>query len=106
MKVILWAWMQAPGFNAFAAKFLRSLGYRVSTKVVGNNYFGVVSDSHNKAQIGFTGWTADYPAASDFFNSLFACASFLLGTRSTRMTRSSAIRASTGRSSAPRANRR
>ena len=76
MKVTVWAWTQAQGFNATAVKVLESLGYRVSTKVVGQNYFSVVGDSRNKAQIGFAGWASDYPTASAFFRYLFTCASF------------------------------
>jgi YVTN family beta-propeller protein len=76
-KVTVWSFTQAAGFNRFAVKLLHSLGYRVSTKVLGDNYVAAVSDSRNKAQIGFTGWKADYPAASDFFGPLFSCASFV-----------------------------
>jgi len=76
MKVTFWAWTQAAGFNSFGVKLLRSLGYRVSTKIVAGSYFSAVSDSRNRAQIGFTGWAADYPAPSDFFVSLFGCAAF------------------------------
>jgi len=76
MKVTVWAWTQAPGFNRFAVKLLRSLGYRVSTKVFGGNG-AAVRDSRNKAQIGFTAWQPDYPAASNFFGPLFSCASFV-----------------------------
>jgi YVTN family beta-propeller protein len=77
MRVTVWAWRQAPGFNSFAVKLLRSLGYRTSTKVVGDNYFGRIADSRDRAQIGFFGWQPDYPAASDFFRPLFSCRSFL-----------------------------
>ena len=77
MKVTFWAWSQAPGFNTFGEKLLRSLGYRVTVKSVdGNDYWSAIADSRNKPQIGFTGWSADYPAASDFLLNLFGCASF------------------------------
>jgi peptide/nickel transport system substrate-binding protein len=81
MKVTVWFPTEAAGFNRFAVKLLRSLGYRVSTKILGNNYQAVVSDSRNKAQIGSTGWSPDYPAASDFFGPLFSCASFVPDSR-------------------------
>ena len=56
MKVTVWAWSEAKGFNRVAVKVLRSLGYRVAVKpVVGDRYWGVVGDSRNRAQIGFTG---------------------------------------------------
>ncbi|MFI5053858.1 MAG: ABC transporter substrate-binding protein, partial [Acidimicrobiia bacterium] len=35
MKVTLWAWSQAKGFNAVALKVLKSLGYHVAVKPVG-----------------------------------------------------------------------
>jgi ABC-type oligopeptide transport system, periplasmic component len=79
MKVTIWAWTRAQAFNSFTVKLLRSLGYRVSTKTVGGNYYGVVADSRNRAQIGYYGWGSDYPSASDFFRSLFTCASFRPG---------------------------
>ena len=77
MHVTVWAWTQAAGFNSFAVKLLRSLGYRTTTKVLGNGYFAATQDSRNKAQIGFTGWQADYPTPSAFFRPLFTCKSFL-----------------------------
>ncbi len=77
MKITLWAWNEAPGFTQVAVDVLHSLGYRVVVKrVSGNDYFNSIADSRNRPQIGFTGWTADYPAASDFFTNLFSCASF------------------------------
>jgi peptide/nickel transport system substrate-binding protein len=79
MRVTVWSWTQAQGYNEFAVKLLRSLGYRASMKVVGDNYVGVVADSRNKAQIGFMGWQADYPAASNFLRVNFGCASFVPG---------------------------
>ena len=41
MKVTVWAWSQAKGFNRVAVKALRSLGYRVAVKpVVGRPILG------------------------------------------------------------------
>ena len=37
MKVTLWAWSQAKGFNRVAVKVLHSLGYRVAVKPVGDD---------------------------------------------------------------------
>ena len=58
MKVTFWAWSQANGFNRVAVKALRSLGYRVAVKPVAgiDRYYDAVSDSRNRAQIGFAGW--------------------------------------------------
>jgi peptide/nickel transport system substrate-binding protein len=80
MKVTLWAWSQAKGFNQVAVKVLRSLGYRVAVKpVVGDRYWGAVGDSRNRAQIGFTGWQAGYPDPAVFLAQLFSCQAFLPG---------------------------
>ena len=79
MKVTLWAWSQAEGFNRVAKKVLRSLGYHVAVKpIVGDRYWGVVGDSRNRAQIGFTGWALGYPDPAPFFDQ-FSCRAFLPG---------------------------
>jgi peptide/nickel transport system substrate-binding protein len=77
MKVTAWSWTQAPGLGSYMVKLLRSVGYRASTKVLGDTYFSTVADSRTRAQIGFWGWQADYPAASAFFPANFSCASFV-----------------------------
>jgi peptide/nickel transport system substrate-binding protein len=80
MKVTLWAWSQAKGFNHVAVKVLRSLGYRVAVKsVVGDQYWGAVSDSRNRAQIGFTGLWVGYPDPAAFLAQSFSCRAFLPG---------------------------
>jgi len=80
MKVTVWAWSQAKGFNQVAVKVLRSLGYRVAVKpVVGDRYWGAVGDSRNRAQIGFTGWALGYPDPGAFLAQVFSCAAFLPG---------------------------
>ena len=79
MKVTVWAWSQAKGFNQVAEKVLRSLGYRVAVKpVVGDRYWGAVGDSRNRAQIGFDGWAFGYPDPASFLVH-FSCAAFLPG---------------------------
>jgi YVTN family beta-propeller protein len=79
MRVTVWGSTETRGYTQFAVKLLRSLGYRVSTKVFDAfpTYQHAIEDSGNKAQIGFTGWGADYPAASTFFGPLFSCESFV-----------------------------
>jgi YVTN family beta-propeller protein len=77
MKVTVWSRAAQPGFGPYAARLLRSLGYRTSVKTYGGNYFSVVADSRHRAQIGFDAWTPDYPAPSGFFQPLFSCSSFL-----------------------------
>src|SRR5205085_12621044 len=80
MKVTLWAWSRAKGFNKVARKVLHSLGYRVAVKpVVGNKYWDVVGDARNRAQIGFDGWSGGYPAPAAFLVELFSCPGSLLG---------------------------
>jgi YVTN family beta-propeller protein len=80
MKVTVWAWTQAKGFNRVAVKALRSLGYRVAVKpVVGDGYFLAVGDSRNRAQIGFDGWDlGGYPDPGAWLQH-FSCAAFLPG---------------------------
>jgi peptide/nickel transport system substrate-binding protein len=80
MKVTVWAWSQAKGFNQVAVKVLRSLGYRVAVKpVVGDRYWGAVGDSRNRAQIGFMGQALSYPDPGAFLAQVFSCAAFLPG---------------------------
>ncbi len=79
----VWAF-RAPGRGDFPFKvgrhfvtLLNRLGYRASLKIVPvAGYFDAVGDSRSRAQIGFFGWAADYPAASDFINVLFSCSAF------------------------------
>jgi YVTN family beta-propeller protein len=80
MKITVWAWSAAKGFNGVAVKVLRSLGYRVAVKPVhGDRYWLATGDSRNRAQIGFTGWALDYPDPGAFFAQVFSCAAFLPG---------------------------
>jgi peptide/nickel transport system substrate-binding protein len=80
MKVTVWAWSQAKGFNQVAVKVLRSLGYRVAVKPVGDNYWDAAGDPRNRAQIGFDGWGAvGYPAPAAFLVQLFSCPGSLPG---------------------------
>ena len=99
MKVTVWAWSQAKGFNRVAVKVLHSLGYRVAVKpVAATRYWGAVGDSRNRAQIGFYGWAVGYPAPATFLVGLFSCAAFLPGSPDNHEREpSSATRASTAR---------
>ena len=81
MPVVVWYPAAIPVgevFSRYAAKLLGRLGYRASLKAVSDptGYFGEIGDSRTRAQIGFTGWSADYPAPSNFLNVLFSCQSF------------------------------
>jgi peptide/nickel transport system substrate-binding protein len=81
MKVTLWAWSQAKGFNTVALKALHSLGYRVTVKPVvsANTYWDTVGDLQNRAQIGFDGWSGGYPDPASFLVALFSCPGSLVG---------------------------
>jgi YVTN family beta-propeller protein len=77
MKVTVWAWSQAEGFNRLAVQVLRRLGYRVAVRpVVGDGYWGAVGKPRNRAQIGFTGWQLSYPSPASFLIQVFSCAAF------------------------------
>ena len=78
-RVVVWTrtkpFLTATGQEAVAA--LNRLGYRASLKrVPGLGYFGEIADSRNHVQAGFTAWSQDYPAASEF-PPLFTCRAFL-----------------------------
>jgi peptide/nickel transport system substrate-binding protein len=78
MKVTVWDYAPVKGFGPLAVKLLKSLGYRASLKVVGDDtYFSSAYDSRNRVQIGWLGWAPDYPAPSGFFGPTLTCASFL-----------------------------
>ena len=76
MTVTVWELLRAK-FNPVAVKALRSLGYHVVEKPVKDDseYYAGISDSRNRAQIGFAGWLELTPAA--FLVPQFSCAAFL-----------------------------
>jgi YVTN family beta-propeller protein len=63
----------------YFVSLLQQLGYRSSLRVFAKfgEYSAYVADSRNRAQIGPAGWFADTLAASNFFQPLFTCASFV-----------------------------
>ena len=62
----------------YFATLLRQLGYRSSLRILGfPEVSAYVADSRNRVQIGTAGWFADTLAASNFFEPLFTCASFV-----------------------------
>jgi len=65
--------------SRYFVSLLDELGYRASLHVLPTwpNYAAYVADSRNRAQIGVVGWAADTLAASNFFQPLFTCASFV-----------------------------
>jgi peptide/nickel transport system substrate-binding protein len=79
MKVTLWAWALAEGFNKVAKRALLSLGYRVTVKPIdADSYWDTVGDLRNRAQIGFDGWAGGLDPAS-FLVGLFSCPGSLPG---------------------------
>jgi YVTN family beta-propeller protein len=78
MKVKFYSWGDIGGLGPYAAKLLRSLGYRTSVRKIGSidSFFGTTADSRTHAQIGTTEWITDYPTAGGFFNPIFTCGSF------------------------------
>ena len=75
-KVVVWTIGHPTGIaiGTVAVKTLDELGYRASLKSIPSvgAYFSAIYNPRNRAQIGFVGWAADYPAASEFL-SLFTC---------------------------------
>ena len=75
-KVVVWAINHQPAkaIANLAVETLDELGYRASLKLFRsvNPYFPAIYNPRNRAQIGFVGWGAQYPAASQFL-SLFTC---------------------------------
>ena len=56
---------------------LTDLGYVASVRPISPVIeFGYIQNSDNRVQIGVTGWSADYPSASSFLRTLFACSTF------------------------------
>jgi YVTN family beta-propeller protein len=78
MRVTVWSFGPLRDYGPFAARLLRSLGYRASVKLIDDSsYFAKAWDSRSKAQIGLFPWSSDYPAASGFFEPVLSCASFV-----------------------------
>jgi YVTN family beta-propeller protein len=80
MKVTLWAWALAKGFNQVAEQALQSLGYDVTVKPIpADTYWDVVGDARNRAQIGFDGWAGGSPTPASFLVDLFSCPGSMVG---------------------------
>lgn len=62
----------------YIVSLLNQLGYHASLKSLDRGvYFDTVDNSSNKAQIGWWDWYQDYPAASDFINTLLSCGAYI-----------------------------
>jgi peptide/nickel transport system substrate-binding protein len=68
----------SPATARYVVSVLDQLGYRASLRVVNENaYWSIYGDSRDRVQIGFFGWLQDYPAPSDFIDSVLTCGSFI-----------------------------
>jgi peptide/nickel transport system substrate-binding protein len=73
----------AQSLGTYLQSVLNSIGYDASVKSIsGNIQFTYIQNTSNKVQISVSLWNQDYPAASDFLNVLFGCASFHPGSDS------------------------
>ena len=69
--------------GVYLQSVLTELGYEVEVKPISPNIqFTYIQNTNNKVQMSVTQWYQDYPAASDFLNILFGCASFTEGSDS------------------------
>ena len=69
--------------GTYLQSVLTEIGYEAEVKPISPNIqFTYIQNTNNKVQISITQWYQDYPAASDFLNILFGCASFTPGSDS------------------------
>ena len=69
--------------GTYMQSVLTDIGYEADVKPISPNIqFTYIQNTNNKVQISITQWYQDYPAASDFLNILFGCASFTPGSDS------------------------
>jgi peptide/nickel transport system substrate-binding protein len=75
-RVNVWVPGNHSGEGPFIAKLLRSLGYRAHLQPVDSAvYIGLSANRRRSAQAGLISWFADFPTASNFFDTFFACSS-------------------------------
>lgn len=69
--------------GTYMQSVLTDIGYVADVKPISSNIqFTYIQNTNNKVQISITQWYQDYPAASDFLNILFGCASYTPGSDS------------------------
>ena len=69
--------------GVYLQSVMKELGYDAEVKPISPNIqFTYIQNTNNKVQMSITQWYQDYPAASDFLNILFGCASFTPGSDS------------------------
>ena len=73
----------AKSIGVYLQSVMNELGYDASVKPISPDIqFTYIQNTNNKVQMSVTQWYQDYPAASDFLNILFGCASFTPGSDS------------------------
>ncbi len=73
----------AKAIGVYLQSVLKDIGYDADVKPISPDIqFTYIQNTNNKTQISVTQWYQDYPAASDFLNILFGCASFTPGSDS------------------------
>jgi peptide/nickel transport system substrate-binding protein len=73
-------WMPSPIAEQarYMVSVLDSLGYRARVKAVDPDaYYGKVTDSRVRAQVGYYTWFAGYPSAADFIPPQLSCRAFV-----------------------------
>jgi YVTN family beta-propeller protein len=76
-RVIVWTHEKpvAAVIGKLAVATLRKLGYRATLKILPHDaYWAHVNSRSSHAQVGFMGWSQDYPAPSGFLNELTCAA--------------------------------
>ena len=79
VRVTFWVPSGAPpDVSQYVVSLLDSLGYRAALRVEGDapTYFNRVSDPRTRAQMGFGGWTLDFPSVEGFIRPLLSCAAY------------------------------
>lgn len=70
----------ARSIGVYLQSVLTGIGYVADVKPISNNiHFTYIQNTNNKVQMSVSYWYKDYPAASDFLNLMFGCASFREG---------------------------
>jgi peptide/nickel transport system substrate-binding protein len=81
-RVTVWVPSPITENGRYMASVLDSLGFRADVNAIpvvssADAYFSKVRDSRVGAQVGYSGWAADYPSAANFIPLLLGCAAFV-----------------------------
>jgi peptide/nickel transport system substrate-binding protein len=76
-RVTVWVPSPIAEQGRYMVSVLDSLGYRARLNAIEpHSYFGKVTDSRVRAQIGYYSWFAGYPSAADLIPPQFRCTAF------------------------------